>query len=337
MTQRVVLTDHAWPDVEIERVTLEAAGLELVAGPATAGSAAEIEALIKIHDPAAIMTCWAPVSAATVRSPSALKIVARLGVGLDNIAIDEASARGAWVTNVPDYCVEEVSDHAVAMLLAHFRGVVAMNRETKSLRWNSEQARLERFRDLTIGIIGFGRIGQATARKLAAFGCRIVVLDSARLAYTPEVTQVTLAELQERADAIVLHVPLLETTRAMINDGFITACSRRPFLVNVSRGGLVDNDALLRGLDTGALSGAALDVIDGEPSPPAEILSHPAVIATPHIAFLSTASLVELRSRACEEVVRVLGGQAPLHACNRPTGVSVGHSQLVRPGSRKRD
>ncbi len=324
MALRVVLTDHAWPDLEIERSMLEAAGLDLVAGPATAGSATEIEALVEAHDPAAIMTCWAPVSTAAVRAPSALQIVARLGVGLDNIAVAEASARNAWVTNVPDYCVEEVSDHAMAMLLAHFRGIVTMDRETKSLRWNPEQARLERFRDLTIGIIGFGRIGQATARKLAAFGCRIIVVDSATLASTPGVEQVTLADLQERANAIVLHVPLLEATRAMIDDGFIAACRQRPFLVNVSRGGLVANDALLRGLDSGALSGAALDVIDGEPSPPPEILAHPAVIATPHIAFLSAASLVELRRRACEDVVRVLGGQAPLHACNRPAGVSVG-------------
>ena len=321
-TRRVVLTDHAWPDTDIERGVLEAAGFELVAGPAIAGAAGDVEALVAAHDPAAIMTCWAPVSAAAVQSPSGLRIVARLGVGLDNIAMDAASARGAWVTNVPDYCVEEVSDHAVALLLAHFRGVAALDRDTKALRWDSARARLERVRDLTVGVVGFGRIGQATARKLAAFGCKVLAVDSLPLSGRPGVEQVSMAVLQEQADAIVLHVPLLDSTRNMVDDRFIAACRRRPLLVNVSRGGLIDNAALLRGLQAGALRGAALDVIAGEPSPPPEILAHLGVIATPHVAFLSAASLVELRRRASEEVVRVLGGQAPLHPCNRPEGAA---------------
>ena len=320
MAPRVVLTDRAWPDVAVEQAVFDAAGLELVAGPAAAGSAAEIEALIATNDPVAIMTCWAPVSAAAIRAAPRLRIIGRLGVGLDNIAVDEASARGAWVTNVPDYCVDEVSDHAVAMLLAHFRGIARLDRETKSLRWSPEGARLSRLRELTIGIVGFGRIGQATARKLAAFGCRIIVVENSRRAVRSGVEPVILAALQERADAIVLHVPLLDTTRGMVNDAFIAGCRHQPFLVNVSRGGLVDNDALLRGLGSGRLSGAALDVIEGEPSPPAEILSHPAVIATPHVAFLSDVSLIELRRRASEEVVRVLDGQSPLHPRNRPAG-----------------
>ncbi len=320
MARRIVLTDYAWPDTDIERGVLEAAGFELVAGPAIAGTADDVAALVAAHDPAAIMTCWAPVSAAAVQSPSDLRIVARLGVGLDNIATDAASARGAWVTNVPDYCVEEVSDHAVALLLAHFRGVAALDRDTKSLRWDPAIARLERVRDLVVGIVGFGRIGQATARKLAALDCKVLVVDSLPFAGRSGVEQVSMAMLQERADAIVLHVPLLDSTRDLVDDCFIAACRRRPLLVNVSRGGLVDNAALLRGLERGALRGAALDVIAGEPSPPPEILAHPGVIATPHVAFLSAASLVELRRRASEEVVRVLGGQAPLHPCNRPDG-----------------
>jgi len=322
MARRVVLTDHAWPDTDIERGVLEAAGFELVAGPAIAGTADDVEALVVAHDPAAIMTCWAPVSAAAIQSPSDLRIVARLGVGLDNIAMDAASVRGAWVTNVPDYCVEEVSDHAVALLLAHFRGVAALDRDTKSLRWDPANARLERVRDLTVGIVGFGRIGQATARKLAAFDCKVLAVDSLPLPGRPGVEQVSMALLQEQADAIVLHIPLLDSTRNMVNDRFIAACRRRPLLVNVSRDGLVNNAALLRGLERGALRGAALDVIAGEPSPPPEILAHRAVIATPHVAFLSAASLVELRRRASEEVVRVLGGQAPLHPCNRPDGAA---------------
>ena len=234
MARRIVLTDHAWPDTEIERGVLEAAGFELVAGSASAGTADDVAALVAAHDPAAIMTCWAPVSAAAVQSPSDLRIVARLGVGLDNIAVDAASARGAWVTNVPDYCVEEVSDHAVALLLAHFRGVAALDRDTKSLRWDPAKARLERVRDLIVGIVGFGRIGQATARKLAAFECKVLAVDSLPFTGRPGVEQVSMALLQERADAIVLHVPLLDGTRNVVDDRFIDGCRRRPLLVNVA-------------------------------------------------------------------------------------------------------
>ena len=129
----VLLTDRAWPDDRIEREVIEAAGARLVAGPATAGSAAEIEALAREHDPAAIMTCWAPVSAAAIAAPANLRIVARLGVGLDNIDVAAATARGAVVTNVPDYCVEEVSDHAVGLLLAWARGIVTFDRAATDL------------------------------------------------------------------------------------------------------------------------------------------------------------------------------------------------------------
>ena len=324
MTPRVVLTDRAWPDTDIERSVLETAGIELVVGPAVAGTACEIAALLERHDPFAVMSCWAPVSAAAVRAPSDLKIVARLGVGLDNIAVDAATARGAWVTNVPDYCVEEVSDHAIALLLSHFRGVAGLDRETKSLRWTPANAKLERIRDLTIGIVGFGRTGRATARKLGAFGCTVLVFNGSPTGEgagaDPGVEHVSLAAMSERADAIVLHAPLVDGTRGLVDDAFIAGCRRRPLLVNVSRGGLVDNAALLRGLESGALRGAALDVIDGEPTPPTEILVHPAVIATPHVAFLSAASLAELRRRAAEEVVRVFDGRTPLHPCNRPRG-----------------
>jgi D-3-phosphoglycerate dehydrogenase / 2-oxoglutarate reductase len=130
----VVLTDHPWPDVAVEREIIESAGYGLIAGPITAGSAVQTEALIAQHDPLAIMTCWAQVSARAIASPRELRIVARMGVGLDNIDIPSATARGAWVTNVPDYCVEEVSDHVVALLLSAWRGVITLDRQAKRIR-----------------------------------------------------------------------------------------------------------------------------------------------------------------------------------------------------------
>ncbi len=310
----------------IERDILAAAGFELHAGPGRAGSAREIEALVAAHDPVAIMTCWAEVSAEAVSIPTKLRVVARMGVGLDNIAVAAATARGSWVVNVPDYCVEEVSDHVVALLLAHWRGIAALDRESKQGRWEPAAASARRVRNMTIGIVGHGRIGSATARKLArGFGCRVLV-NSPRLVadpgpgreVAPGTTVATLAQIQRNADAIVLHLPLTHATRHFVNAKFLADCARKPVLVNVSRGGLVDNEALVQALDSGQLSGAALDVVEGEPAPPANVIGRSDVIATPHIAFLSDASLAELRQRSSEDVVRVLRGEKPLHPCNAP-------------------
>lgn len=166
----VLLTDRAWPDDAIERRIIGDAGFELVAGPAESAPAAEIERLVEAHDPVAIMTCWAQVSAAAVASPSRLMTVARMGVGLDNIAVEATTARGAYVTNVPDYCVEEVSDHAVALVLNWSRGVTRFDRDVRSGSWDPAGAGLCRLSSKMIGLAGYGRIGRATARKLAGLG-----------------------------------------------------------------------------------------------------------------------------------------------------------------------
>lgn len=315
---RVVLTDHPWPDLDLERSIIETAGYRLVAGPETAGTTEEVEALVQGNDPVAILTCWADVSTKAVDSPSDLRIVARLGVGLDNIAVTAATQRGAWVSNVPDYCVSEVSDHAIGLILTHYRGIARLDAATKQHGWNPDGIGLERISDLTVGIVGYGRIGRETARKLRAFGCRVLAQSPDFTVSDDHATAVALDAIQREADVIVLHVPLLPTTRKLVDMGFLEACSKRPLLVNVSRGGLIDNDALLAALSSGQIRGAALDVMDGEPTPPADIYNRADVIVTPHIAFASTASMKELRRRACEEVVRVLKGEAPLHPCNAP-------------------
>jgi len=323
---KILLTDHPWPDVTVEQAIFDAAGMELIAGPIEAPTAEAIEATVAAHDPQAIMCCWAQVSERAIRSPHTLRIVARLGVGLDNIAIAAATARGAWVTNVPDYCVEEVSDHAIALLLDHWRGVTAFDRDAKRGVWNPASANLKRARNMTVGIIGYGRIGATTARKLAqGFNCRVLVYSPSLVAKYPvghelalRISVASLDVLQAQADAIVLHLPLTASSHHLINDKFLSAFKRKPLLVNVSRGGLIDNAALIHALDNELLSGAALDVVEDEPTPPANVIARSDVIVTPHVAFSSDASLLELRRRCSEEVVRVLCGQAPQHPCNVP-------------------
>jgi D-3-phosphoglycerate dehydrogenase len=319
----VFITDYAWPDVEIERRVIEGAGFRLVAGPSTPASAAEIEALVEKHKPAGILTNWAPVTARAIGSSPALRIVGRLGVGLDNIAVDEATRRGIWVTNVPDYCFEEVADHSVGMLLAFTRGLVHFDREVRAGRWEPATARLRRLRTLTCGIVGFGRIGRSTAQKLKGFGARVLAYTRSPSAADDGVEFVSLEDLLRQSDAVIVHIPLTAESKHLLNRERLALMKPGAFLINVSRGAVVDTRALIEALQSGRLGGAALDVLENEPNVPPALLAQPNVILTPHIAFTSDASLTELRQWASEEVVRVLRGEQPKQARNRPVAAAL--------------
>ena len=316
MIDKVFLTDFAWPDDHVEREIVEAAGMRLISGPAAALPAPEIEAMVREYRPSAILTCWAPVSAEAIEASARLQIVARLGVGLDNIAVDAATARGVLVTNVPDYCVEEVSDHAVGFALAWTRGLVLFDREVHAGRWSPVDARLRRLGALTCGLVGFGRIARATARKLDAFGCRLLAHDPFFREDVAGVRAVAFDELLTNSDIVIVHAPLNDGTQHLINRERIARMRHGSLLINVSRGGIVDTDAVIEALQSGQLSAAALDVLESEPAVPAELLRERGAMLTPHVAFSSDASLLELRRRAAEEVVRVLRGEAPRNPCN---------------------
>jgi D-3-phosphoglycerate dehydrogenase len=320
----VLLTDRAWPDDSVERDVIEAAGFRLVSGPADPAPAETIEALVERHRPAAVLTCWATVSSRAIREAAAngpLRHVARMGVGLDNIAVEAATDMGVLVTNVPDYCVEEVSDHAVGMVLAWTRGIVAADREVRAGRWDPAGAKLRRLSTLTVGVVGFGRIGRMTAAKLGALGANVLASDP-YASSTDVIRVVDLDELLSASDVVILHVPLTSTTHHLIGADALARMRKGALLVNVSRGGLVDTDALVASLDRGHLGAAALDVLESEPEVPDSLLAHPSVVVTPHIAFSSDASVVELRRSAAEEVVRVLRGEQPRYSCNTPNPVT---------------
>jgi len=315
----VLITDYAWPDLEMERKVIESAGFRLVAGPSAPAPAAQIEALVEQHQPAGILTNWAPVSAKAVGLSSNLRIIGRLGVGLDNIAVDEATRRGIWVTNVPDYCFEEVADHSVGMLLSFTRGLMHFDREVKAGRWEPSTARLLRMSTLTVGIVGYGRIGRSTARKLNGFGARVLAYTRTPLS-EPGVEFVALDQLLRESDAVIVHIPLTPETRHLLNRQRFAAMKRGAFIVNVSRGAVIDTNALIEALQTGQVGGAALDVLEDEPNVPPALLALPNVMITPHVAFTSDASLRELRTWASEEIVRVLKGQRPKEGRNKPEG-----------------
>jgi D-3-phosphoglycerate dehydrogenase len=312
----VFVTDHAWPDLEIERAVIEGAGLRMVAGPAVPASADTIAELTREHQPGSILTCWAPVDARAIAVSGALVHVGRIGVGLDNIDVAACTTRGVRVTNVPDYCVDEVSDHAVGFALAWTRGLVVFDRAVRAGHWNPAQARLRRLANLTVGIVGYGRIGRASARKFGAFGCRVLAHKQALPADTAGAELVSLDALLAASDIVVLHVPLTEKTRSLFDQRRIARMKPGSLLINVSRGGVVDTPAVIEALRSGHLGGAALDVLDTEPQVPSALLAQSDAMLTPHVAFSSDASLAELRQRAAEEAVRMLTGQAPTNPCN---------------------
>ena len=316
----VLLTDRAWPDDSIERAIIEDAGLRLVNGPTEPTTAEAIGVLVEQHHPTAILTCWAPVSSSAIRAGAVggpLRHVARMGVGLDNIDVEAATDAGVLVTNVPDYCVEEVSDHAVGMVLAWTRGLVSAGTKVRNGSWDPAGEKLRRLSALTAGIVGLGRIGRMTAAKLGALNAEVLACDPFASS-TDTVPVVDLDTLLARSDVVILHAPLTPETHHLIGEAQLARMHSGGLLVNVSRGGLVDTEALIASLDRGHLGAAALDVLEEEPTVPERLLRHPSVLVTPHIAFSSDASLVELRRSAAEEVVRVIRGEEPRHACNAP-------------------
>jgi D-3-phosphoglycerate dehydrogenase / 2-oxoglutarate reductase len=310
-SRRLVLqTDHPWPDVAIERKILSEAGLELIE-PAAGSSAADLVALARRSS--AILTCWAPVPIEMIIHSEDLRIIGRIGVGVDNIDVVAARRQGVVVTNVPNYCTEEVSDHVVALVHAWARGIVFYDRDVHLGRWRPLARNLRRVSDLTVGVIGVGNIGLRVAEKFAALGCKVIGSGRSPLNRQSPIELVEIDEVARRATVVSLHLPLNDETRHIVNERFLRQMKPDALLVNTGRGPLVSTAALIDALAAGRPASAALDVVEGEPDLPPDLVSNPNVILTPHVAFSSDRSVADVRTRAAEEVVRVLSGQRPIH------------------------
>jgi D-3-phosphoglycerate dehydrogenase len=303
--ERVLVMDYAWPDLSLETQILNEAGFELISAVDDGRPAIDL-----VADCSAIITCWALVPAELLHAGTNLRMVARFGVGTDNIDVKEARRLGLEVTYVPDYCMEEVSDHAVGLALAWFRGIVTLDRMIRAGNWDPSAAKLRRMSALTVGVWGYGRIGRRTAEKFAALGCRVLAHDPFAPA-GPPAELVDIDRLLAESDILTLHMPPSPDGPAVTSEIF-AAMKSDALLVNTARGALVDNDDLIRALETGQIGGAALDVVAGEPDIPLALVESPKTILTPHVAFSSRESVVELRRRTAEDVVRVLRGE-PAH------------------------
>jgi D-3-phosphoglycerate dehydrogenase len=311
---RVLITDHPWPDLTVERQLLSALGAELVEAP----NGDESTLIELARDVDAIGTCWAKVTEAVIAAAPRLRVVARYGIGLDNIAVPAASERGIPVTYVPDYCVEEVADHTLALLLACLRKVGFYHLRTKQGEYQLQAGSpLRRLSKLTLGLIGFGRIGQEVFRRARGLGLSVIAYSPSGNDRGSGCRMVSLDEVLEQSDAVSLHLPLADETRRLIGMSELRRMRRSAWLINTSRGGLVDHAALWSAIESGEIAGAGLDVFDPEPPDLAEALYRDErVIVTPHAAFLSEESLADLRQRATASIVQVLQGLQPEHLAN---------------------
>ena len=311
---RVLVTDAEYGTLDIEADVLGAAGHEL----RTAQCRTPSDVIAAAGHADALIVQYAPITAEVLEALPGVRLVSRYGVGVDVVDLDAARARGVWVCNVPDYGTAEVALHAVAMLLALLRDLAGHDRNVRAGRWDYRLgAQLHRPGRLTLGVVGLGRIGRMTLDRAAPWFGACVGHDPhlPDAAWPAGVERVGLEELFARSDAVTLHLPLSAGTQGLVGADLLARMPSGGYLVNTARGGLVEPDAVLRALEDGGLAGVALDVLPEEPPAPGHpLLTHPRALVTPHVAWYSEESEVDLRRAAAQNVVTWARTGRPDHA-----------------------
>jgi D-3-phosphoglycerate dehydrogenase / 2-oxoglutarate reductase len=319
MTRTVAVVDHRFADLGVERALLAPHGLGVVdsAGldrDAVLDACAEVDAVL--------VGARFRMNAAAIARLGRCRVIVRHGVGVENVDVDAAARAGIWVAYVPDYCIDEVADHAIAMLLALSRRLPNLDRDVRAGAWGIPAGLpVRRLSTQTLGVVGFGRIGEAVGRRARALGLRVLAADPVRDAQEVRAAgaePVTLDALLERSDLVTLHAPPAHGG-PVLSAAAIARMKPGAAVVNVARGGLIDERAMVAALRDGRLAGAALDVAAAEPLRPDDpLLAAPNVLVTPHAAWYSLEAVQELREKAVAEVVRVLSGEPPLNPANSP-------------------
>ncbi len=312
---KLLITDFAWPDLSIEKQLLDEAGL----GYVIADSQDEEVLAALAGDVHGIMTCWAPVTRHVIKSSSNCKVVSRMGIGLDNIDVDTCNELGIPVTNVPDYCLIEVAEHAIASILTLGRNLHDFHTKSKQGVYTRDSITpLKRLEGRTVGVIGLGHIGETVVKKARALGFNVLGTRNDLSQPVEGCDVVPLEQLLARSDFVTLHLPLSDSNHHMISDKEFGMMKDGSFLINTARGGLVDHAALGRALDSGKIAGAALDVQDPEPPDLSEpLMQNPRVLISPHAAFVSEESLIDLRIRATQNAIGVMTGQDVSNIVNK--------------------
>jgi D-3-phosphoglycerate dehydrogenase len=309
---KVLYTDHDYVDVELEREIFAAAGIELrVAQCRTVD-----DVISEGEGCGAMLAQYAPITADVLKALPELRLCSRLGAGYDTVDVEAASSLGVWVTNTPDYGVGEVSLHALSMLLASIRNVVRYDRDIHAGTWHfTSGGHVPRAQLMTVGILGLGRIGKRFAHYAQPIFRRVIAHDPLLIDgdFPQYVDRVGLDELFATADAVSVHCLLDDTTRGLVGARLLGMMKPGSYLVNTARGGVIDDAALVAELGSGRLAGVALDVLGTEPVPTGHpLLGDPRVILSPHAAFYSAESEIELRTKAAMNIV-------DWHRTGRPT------------------
>ena len=313
---RVAVADSVFPNLDPAREVVSRIGADL-----QLASANTPEAILRVAaDADALLVTYARITAEMIRHLTRCRIISRFGIGVDNVDLAEATKAGIVVTKVPDYCIDEVSDHAVALLLAAVRKIPFSNGQVHAGTWKMQAVvPIRRLRGSVLGLVGFGRIPRLVAPKAKAFGLRVVAYDPfvpADVFTRAGVESVDFAQLLKISDYVSIHCPLLPETTGLFNAEAFRQMKPTAYLVNTARGPIIDEAALAKALDAGQLAGAALDVLTEEPPTSSPLVGRDNVIITPHTSFYSEESLIELQTKAAEEVVAVLSGRAPQNPVN---------------------
>ena len=309
---KVVVSDQVFPTVDVERELLGSIDAEV-----TVASGEVASVLETARDADALLNTYLPFDREALAQLGRCRIIARYGIGVDNIDLDAARDQDIIVTNVPDYCVEEVTTHALAMILALARKLPQADRRTRAGQWGvGDLGPMTRISQQTVGLIGFGRIGRRLSAALAELGAKIVVYDPYLPQDPPGVRLISLEELLSSADIISLHAPLTEETRGIINARTLSLMRPNAILVNTSRGPLVVFDDLISALRAGGIGAAGMDVFEQEPPDASTFPELPNLLLSPHIAFYSEAAVRESQTKAATQVLNVLSGRPPDYQVN---------------------
>lgn len=315
---KIAFTDFVQPDLDLETALLNEAGFGMVVAEPHCTTEDEVIELVRSSGADAIVSLYAPITEKVFAALPNLRIVSVPLVGVDAIDTEAAAKHGVWIAHIPDAWVSEVGVHAAAMALSLVRHLPFYDRAVRERRWDYEEPGvLHRTHDMTFGLMGCGRIGQQAARSAAPSFGKVIAYDP----YMPAdacpdwIEQVaTIEELFERANVVSLHSPLTAETKHIVNADLLGRMQKGSFIVNASRGALIDPAALLAALDSGQLGGAGLDVFEVEPPNPDDpLLHHPRTVVSPHAAYYSVEADEEGRSRAIRNIITYANTGTPDH------------------------
>lgn len=315
-SKRVVVIDDGYDHYDIERDLLAPLGAELVLAPCNGDPGAVAAA---IGDADAVLVRESPITGAAIAASPRLAGIVRYGIGTDNIDIAEAARRRIYVANLPDYGTEDVSDHAMALLLAVARRIVTRDAYVRGGGWfTGSKEKIHRVAGKTLGLVGYGRIARAFERKMRGFGVSRILAYDPYAQLPAGVEAAAIEDICRKSDYVSLHAPLTPDTRHMLDAARLRLMKPTAIIVNTSRGALIDETALIEALRSGRIFGAGLDVFEDEP--PARdnpLLGLPNVVLTDHAGWYSEESVAELQRKAAEAVREILLGRAPVNWVNR--------------------